>query len=264
MYDPEDIEIAVRRRIPLPAWLLQLQATAVSAVEGHPGFIPDGYLRGLTGNDLDHPDADPVLLAGVLCAAGLWEQAEGGYRVLDAEAVQTCADRVRELREAAAGGGKPVPGPERPAGTAVPPAAGVTRFGARTAQGTAVSFRCAACGELAGVVKVARAGTLVAMGAPLADETCGRDGLVVDYFLGTAWHGVSPAVLEEVQALIDAGPVEPASLREVSWELAPFHCPDCGLNYCAADWDTRVLFDEGCYDRTMGTCPNGHEHMVDD
>ena len=36
---------------------------------------------------------------------------------------------------------------------------GMTRFGERIGQGAAASFRCAARGEVAGVVKVARAGT---------------------------------------------------------------------------------------------------------
>jgi hypothetical protein len=28
--------------------------------------------------------------------------------------------------------------------------------------------------------------------------------------------------------------------------------------------DTSVLFDDGLYDRTEGTCPNGHRHTLDD
>ena len=32
-------------------------------------------------------------------------------------------------------------------------------------------------------------------------------------------------------------------------------CPDCGQNYCRADWRTHVLFDEGFYDSTMARCP---------
>jgi hypothetical protein len=31
-----------------------------------------------------------------------------------------------------------------------------------------------------------------------------------------------------------------------------------------ADQDAYVLFDEGFYDCTMGTCPVGHRHMLDD
>jgi hypothetical protein len=62
--------------------------------------------------------------------------------------------------------------------------AGITRFGDRTARGHA-AFRCAQCGELAGVVKVARAGAAVDMGPPFGQETQARDGVAVDYFLGT-------------------------------------------------------------------------------
>ena len=56
----------------------------------------------------------------------------------------------------------------------------------------------------------------------------------------------------------------PVALRQIDWELAPFYCPDCDLNYCRIDWRTYVLMDEGFYDCTMGICPDGHRHMVDD
>jgi hypothetical protein len=74
-------------------------ATVVSAVCGRPGFVPDAYLDELVGDELGHPGADPAVLAAELRRAGIWERAGGGYRVLDAEAVRVCADRVRELRE---------------------------------------------------------------------------------------------------------------------------------------------------------------------
>jgi hypothetical protein len=73
--------------------------------------------------------------------------------------------------------------------------------------------------------------------------------------------------LDAVQSLIDHGHVDPVAIRGISrtlWEVTPFYCPDCGLNYCGRDWDTRVLFDEGFYDRTEGTCPHGHRHTIDD
>lgn len=73
------------------AWDLQYHATAHSAVYGHPGFIPDQYLaaRG----------SETTITAAELCAAGLWERVDGGYRVLDQDAVDMCVTRVRELRE---------------------------------------------------------------------------------------------------------------------------------------------------------------------
>ena len=139
----------------------------------------------------------------------------------------------------------------------------MTRFGERTANGAA-SFRFAKCGELAGIVRVARAGTTVDMGPPLGRQAEDRDGLVVDYFLGTAWLAAGRAALDAVQAVIDAGTIDPVALCEVNPDLVPFYCPDCRLNYCSRDWDTYVLIDEGIYEGTMGRCPHGHEHMVDD
>jgi hypothetical protein len=102
----------------------------------------------------------------------------------------------------------------------------VTRFGERTAHGAA-SFRCAKCSELAGVVRVARAGTTVDMGPPLDRQAEARDGLVVDYFLGTAWHAADAEKLDAVQAVIDRGSVDLPNLQKVHPELAPFYCPDC-------------------------------------
>ena len=142
-----------------------------------------------------------------------------------------------------------------------------SRFGDRIGRGPAASFRCTRCGELAGVVRVARAGTMVDMGPPLGIEIPDRDGLVLDYFLGTAWQAESAEVLDAVQALVEQGNVAPAAIRDVSWalrEVTPFYCPDCGLSYCSRDWDTCVVSDEGFYDCTEGACPNGHRHVLDD
>ena len=143
----------------------------------------------------------------------------------------------------------------------------LTRFGDRIERGPAASFRCARCGEVAGVVRVARAGTTVNMGPSAGTQTPDRDGLVLDYFLGTAWYAQTGEILDTVQALIDQGHVDPLAIREIDWafwEITPFYCPDCGLNYCSSDWETYVLVDEGFYDCTMGTCPNGHRHTLDD
>jgi hypothetical protein len=108
------------------------------------------------------------------------------------------------------------------------------------------------------------AGTPADMGPPLGATTSDRDGLIIDHFIGTAWIAASRAVLEAVQALIDAGDVDPLALRDINWELAPFYCPDCQLNYCRSHWNVDIVFDEGFYDYTMGTCPHGHHYMLDD
>jgi hypothetical protein len=41
-------------------------------------------------------------------------------------------------------------------------------------------------------------------------------------------------------------------------------CPRCDAIYCGDHMDTRMTFDEGFYDCTYGTCPLGHERMIDD
>jgi hypothetical protein len=85
--------------------------------------------------------------------------------------------------------------------------------------------RRAACGEMAAVVKVARAGTSVDMGPPLGHSTYDHDGLVVDYFLGTAWHAADTEALSAVQAVIDEGNPDPLALRQFNWDLTPFLLP---------------------------------------
>ena len=80
------------------AYELHVKATLSSAALDHPGFVPDEYLASLTGEDLHSPGANPAILATELCTAGMWRQADGGYRVLDWPAVQASIDHVRELR----------------------------------------------------------------------------------------------------------------------------------------------------------------------
>lgn len=247
------------------AFRLHAQGTAISAVRGRPGLVPDEYLAGLSQTDVDYLGDDPVFLAAELCAAGIWEPVAGGYRVLDAEAVQVCADRVRELRERDAdNAGGPGPGPPDRLEHGTVGAAGTTRFGERNRQGQAV-FRCAQCARLAGVVRVVRAGTTAGLERPAGTEIT-AEGLVLDGFLGSSWHAEPTGVLDAVQALIEQGNVDPVAMRAISWTLwnvTPFYCPECRLNYCARDWDTSVHFILGFQDCIMGICPSGHQHLVD-
>ena len=249
------------------AFRLHSLSTATSAVHDRPGFVPDSYLAGLTDADLDHPGADWVFLAAQLCAAGVWEPVAGGYRVLDAEAVQVCADRVRELREQDArranGPGPCLPDLARTGPVAVS-AAGTTRLGVRNRRGTAASFRCAQCGDLAGVVRVARANPAIGT-RRLPGREPNADRLVLDCFLGASWHAEGAATLDAVQELIEQGNVDPVAIRAISWPLrgiTPFYCPECRLNYCSGDWDTCADFNIGFWDCIIGICPNGHRHLV--
>jgi predicted RNA-binding Zn-ribbon protein involved in translation (DUF1610 family) len=138
-----------------------------------------------------------------------------------------------------------------------------TRFGQRVGE-AAASFRCAACGEVAAVVKAVPADVPADMGPPLGPQAHQRDGIVVDYFGGTAWKAAEPGSYAAVRAILDGEGPDPAELRRIDWELAPFYCPECEQAYCRADWDSYVVFDEGFYDCTVGTCPAGHRHTIDD
>jgi hypothetical protein len=68
-----------------------------------------------------------------------------------------------------------------------------------------------------------------------------------------------------VQELIEQGNVDPIAIRAISaslWEVTPFYCPECGLNYCSGHWDTHADFNIGFWDCIIGVCPDGHRHLV--
>ena len=75
------------------AYDLQVLATAHSASCGHPGFVPDDYLEHLDGLAIE-----TTITAAELCTFGMWERVDGGYRVLDWEAVEVCLDQVCQRR----------------------------------------------------------------------------------------------------------------------------------------------------------------------
>jgi hypothetical protein len=140
----------------------------------------------------------------------------------------------------------------------------ITRFGqpvCRHDDATA-SFRCAACGEMAAVVKAVSAGIAADVGPPLGLQAHKSDGIVVDYFGGTTWIAASPDTITAVRGILGGDAPDPAELQRLDVELAPFYCPDCGKNYCHADWRTYVLADKSHYASTTGTCPSGHQRTA--
>lgn len=42
------------------------------------------------------------------------------------------------------------------------------------------------------------------------------------------------------------------------------YCPKCDKIYCNRHYDTREEWDEGFYDCTYGTCPEGHTNLIHD
>ena len=144
----------------------------------------------------------------------------------------------------------------------LPPEVG--RFGEPVAGG-GVSFRCAACGEVAAVVRLIPAGTAVNMGPPIGAESYDRDGVVVDYWLGTtSWRRLDPAIWARIEVILAADQPDPAALHRIDWELAAYWCRDCQRCYCRDDWQKTVVWDGPFYDYTEGICPAGHRYMIDD
>ncbi|MBO2449137.1 hypothetical protein J4573_18680 [Actinomadura barringtoniae] len=129
------------------------------------------------------------------------------------------------------------------------------------------AFRCAECGEIAGVLRLTPAGQPVDMGPPLGRTTHEADGVSLDLFGGTSWHRLEGEAFGRLRALIETdapdGP-DALEIRRVHWELAPFLCRECGDVYCWTDWKPSVTFDDGFYDETRGTCPRGHRQTIDD
>ena len=53
--------------------------------------------------------------------------------------------------------------------------------------------------------------------------------------------------------------------QEADADFVAFHCWKCHRGYCQRCWRMGPPeFDEGFYDFTRATCPEGHEQIVDD
>lgn len=110
------------------------------------------------------------------------------------------------------------------------------RHGEPTAGG-GVSFRCARCSEMAAVMRLVPEGTAVNMGPPFGEQTHERNGVVIDYWLGsTCWRAVDQDTWNRIGEVLSAELPDPGSLHAIDWELAPFWCRDCQRCYCRDDW----------------------------
>lgn len=94
--DPEDddhttfLQLGVRNpdgeEPPLSRAAFQLHGFGVmeSVADGTPGFVSDEYLNAIS--------AETTITVAELCTAGLWQRTDGGYEVLDREALQVVTD----------------------------------------------------------------------------------------------------------------------------------------------------------------------------
>ena len=66
--------------------------------------------------------------------------------------------------------------------------------------------------------------------------------------------------LQEMIRLLDY-----SAAQGVDADFVAFHCWKCHRSYCQRCWRMGPPeFDEGFYDLTRATCPEGHEQIVDD
>ena len=90
-----------------------------------------------------------------------------------------------------------------------------------------------------------------------------RDRLERTDFLGTVVKfGAYARLLDFFETLCRG---EYAAVRTDYADFVAFYCETCGQAYCDQCWRIGTpVFDEGFYDYTLGTCPQGHEQVVDD
>ncbi|MBS2031276.1 MAG: hypothetical protein JST54_25480 [Deltaproteobacteria bacterium] len=84
----------------------------------------------------------------------------------------------------------------------------------------------------------------------------------------SGWFGqvLKPMSSADAQPLLDAIRAgQLATLASADPDLFGFFCRECGRAYCSTCWSIGAAeLDDGFYDCTRGTCPEGHEQVVDD
>ena len=120
-----------------------------------------------------------------------------------------------------------------------------------------LTLPCARCGRAAAEIAL--------LPAAETGESMWRhkDRLERTDFLGTVVKfGAYAQLLEFFESLCRG---EYTAIRAADLDFIAFYCEACGQVYCDNCWSLGTpVFDEGFYDYTLGTCPQGHEQIVDD
>ena len=229
------------------AYELHCRATADSAVDDHPGFVPDAYLAGLgTGT---------AVMAAELCSAGVWERAEGGYWILDRDAVGRCQDLARQLSGEAARVRARIRARDQARAQLMP----------QMAQAMVVTPPCADCGAPATRIELVAPGHLPAQWEQ-------RPRTVRDSFLRHRGPGQWYLILDGVATSNGYGnPVSAGEAGRIAWAFRPplrydqvatagFYddagfCQDCDAPYCYRHWHVS--------ETGYGHCPIGHGKSLD-
>lgn len=109
-------------------------------------------------------------------------------------------------------------------------------------------FLCAACGKIAGTMWLEEG------------QEC---NLVRESFTGRLTLPIDPQNRTRIGQWLRERNAK--ALHDFDFEIASFYCPSCDLNYCREHWSARDVFDDdGWHDSIRGTCPAGHERMLED
>ena len=229
------------------AYDLQVLATAHSTSCGHPGFVPDDYLDHLDGLSIE-----TTITAAELCTIGMWQRVDGGYRVLDWEAVEICLDQVRQR----SGEDPQALAWEREREALVQ---------AQMAQAMVVTPPCAVCGTPSARVELVPPGQVPAeweQWPGTVQVTILRQRQPGQWYLlfkGVAAHNGYGDPIDIGWAGRIAQAFRPP-LRFAQVHAAGFYddagfCQDCDAPYCYRHWHVT--------ETGYGYCPHGHGKSLD-
>lgn len=122
-------------------------------------------------------------------------------------------------------------------------------------QDSAFSISCCACNKPAANVSFA---TRPQFGLAIAQR-----GFLGEFF--AAVLGRQNASAELFAEIRDLARKDLSALYALDSDFFGFICRRCGAAYCRECWkNVYPVFDDGYYDETRGTCPRGHEQMLQD
>jgi hypothetical protein len=110
-------------------------------------------------------------------------------------------------------------------------------------------FLCARCGKEAGSVQL------------FGDRA--RASIERRSFTSRMSAVVPAKTFDRLHAAIAAA--DARELHALDLEYAPFYCPKCDASYCGEHWKRWSVYDDdGWHDSIRGSCPDGHERMLED
>jgi predicted RNA-binding Zn-ribbon protein involved in translation (DUF1610 family) len=127
------------------------------------------------------------------------------------------------------------------------------------------TFFCSKCGNAATTILLLPAGVdrpaadatvVVEMPVGLPGGSAESSCLIVDGVTCQNQCRLDESSLPFVKRALEDG--NSAALYAMDSEYVSSFCPQCGCHYCRKHWEQEVAYDDGFYDCTYGTCPDGH------